>query len=131
MPTRISPQDIVIPHSSSTVSVSLIKAFERFVGPGKIFYAPAPGVAGAAERFGGHGLTFLVEHPASGRKVLFDSGMRKDVENLAPAVVGAFKDPITGKIDAIVHKEVAEQLQDNGVDPASIEAVIWRLVLYI
>ena len=65
---------------------------------------------------------FLVEHP-SGRKVLFDLGVRKDWEHLAPGIVQFLKTNGWG-ID--VKKNVAEILEENGVKLDSIEAIVWR-----
>ncbi len=66
--------------------------------------------------------SFLVEH-ASGRKILFDLGIRKDYWNMSPTIVSITKD-----WNVKVEKNVSEILVENGVDLAEIEAVIWRLV---
>lgn len=67
---------------------------------------------------------FLVEQSSSGRKVLFDAGLRKDWENLPPAIQSIISTP-GWKLD--VQKGVGEILQENGVDVAAgaIEAVFW------
>ncbi|KEF54037.1 uncharacterized protein A1O9_09832 [Exophiala aquamarina CBS 119918] len=68
--------------------------------------------------------SFLVEQPSSSRKILFDLGLRKDWENLAPSVVKIIDSP-GWKCE--IKQNVAEILQENGVDVAGgeIEAVVW------
>lgn len=67
--------------------------------------------------------SFLIEHPC-GRKLLFDIGLRKDWENLAPVVRHLIE---SHHITVTAEKDVAEILQENGVDVQGgvIEAVIW------
>lgn len=66
--------------------------------------------------------SFLVEHP-SGRKLLFDLGIRKDWENLSPAILGLMEK--LGPAKAEVKKGVREQLEGHGVSGSSIEGIIW------
>src|ERR1700712_3063596 len=65
--------------------------------------------------------SFLIEHP-SNRKLLFDLGVRKDWENLAPKVVNRIKD---GGWKVTIKQGVREQLEANGVDGKSIEGIVW------
>ncbi|KIW21530.1 hypothetical protein PV08_02110 [Exophiala spinifera] len=69
-------------------------------------------------------LSFLVEQISSGRKVLFDLGLRKDWQNHPPAVQSLISGP-GWAFD--VPKNVDEVLQENGVDVkgGAIEAVVW------
>ena len=109
-----------IPISQTTVKVSVIDTttrianlpWGRFVQPHYegLDYMDVPSYS------------FLVEH-SSGRKVLFDLGGRKDLENLAPVTVDRMKN---GGWITSVEKGVAEILDANGVQRVSIEAVIWR-----
>jgi hypothetical protein len=64
---------------------------------------------------------FLVEHTTTGRRVMFDLGVRKDPENAAPRIVEMLKG---GAI--VVDRDITEQLADDGVDLGSISGVIWR-----
>lgn len=106
-----------IPPSSSVVNVRVIDSTAR-IKVAMNMVAPA---------IKGHDIldcptfSFLVEHP-SGRKVLFDLGVRKDWENMAPLLVAHAKAE-NWKIS--VEKSVAEQLEENGIDRKSIEAIIW------
>ena len=73
-------------------------------------------------------LSFFVEHNSPDgktRRPLFDLGVRKDWRNLAPAVMDFCDNP-----NWTIHteKNVVDILVENEVDPASIEAVIWRSV---
>jgi hypothetical protein len=64
--------------------------------------------------------SFLVDGP-TGRKVLFDLGVRKDYWNNSPAVVEATKG-----WGIEVEKAVHEILPARGLKPEDIEAIIWR-----
>lgn len=66
--------------------------------------------------------SFLIEHP-SGRKLLFDLGVRKDWENLSPATAGLVARFGPAKLEA--KKGVREQLEEHGVHGSSIEGIIW------
>ncbi len=67
-------------------------------------------------------LAFLIEHP-SGKRVLFDLGVRRDWENLSPRIQGLIK---KGGWHVTVEKGVAEILIENAVPLESIDAIIWR-----
>lgn len=66
--------------------------------------------------------SFLIEH-SSGRKLLFDLGIRKDWENLSPATAGLIDKIGPAKLE--VKKGVREQLEEHGVHGSSIEGIIW------
>ncbi|KAJ9608747.1 hypothetical protein H2200_006518 [Cladophialophora chaetospira] len=66
-------------------------------------------------------LSFLLEHP-SGRRLVWDLGIRKDYQNYSPKIANYL--PGTGyTID--VTKNVADILVEGGIELASVEAVIW------
>ncbi|KIW13349.1 hypothetical protein PV08_08537 [Exophiala spinifera] len=65
--------------------------------------------------------SFYLEHP-SGRRVLFDVGVRKDVSNLSPSLKQRIVD---GGWTASVISEVPEILENYGISRQSIECVIW------
>lgn len=67
--------------------------------------------------------SFLITHP-SGRHVIFDLGVRKDFQNLPPALYGFLKTFCS--VDA--ESDVAQVLREDtalGIKPSDIEAVIW------
>jgi hypothetical protein len=80
------------------------------------------------DRFKAGTWAFLIEHP-SGRKLLYDLGLRKDWESLSPRV-GLQEAVRKGVIaDIKVEKNIAEILVEAGVKLEEIEGMIWRLVL--
>jgi len=65
--------------------------------------------------------SFYIEHP-SGRKLVFDLGIRKDYQNYSKAIADYLP---TTKYDIQVSQNVADILQEQGIDLSGIEAVIW------
>ncbi|KAJ7037869.1 beta-lactamase-like protein [Mycena alexandri] len=119
---------IRIPPSTATVSVTAFDISEEpsaICIPAPAFYTPV---------LPGHEIlhlpifAFLIEHTATGRRVMFDLGPRKDLENAAPAVVEMFK--TLPDVAIPIERDVVEQLQDHGVDLNSINAVIWSHAHY-
>lgn len=108
-----------IPSSENTVDVRIIDTTARIKIPLQTFIKdPLPG----HELLQCPAYSFLVEHP-SGRKVLFDLGIRKDVNGLAPAVLNRFK----GKVTLDVEDDVAGILKNDGrVGLEEINSIIWR-----
>lgn len=66
--------------------------------------------------------SFLIEHP-SGRKLLFDLGVRKDWDKLSPFTANMIASIGPAKLE--VKKGVREQLEEHGVPGSSIEGIIW------
>jgi len=66
--------------------------------------------------------TFLIEHPPSGRKILFDLGIRKDWENSAPIIVNQIK---KGGWGVEIEKDVAQILEEKNVPLKSVEGIVW------
>jgi glyoxylase-like metal-dependent hydrolase (beta-lactamase superfamily II) len=64
---------------------------------------------------------FLVQHP-SGRKVLFDLGIRKDWENAAPSVM---RQIMGSKSEITSPENIIDVLKRHGIQGQEIEAVIW------
>lgn len=118
---KVAAPILEIPHSNSTVNVTIIHttSFVRII-PVPIFLQPA---------YKGFDKTdipvyaFLIEHPPSGQKLLFDLGTRKDWEDLAPSAVKQIKE-IGLTID--VQDNITDVLRAGGVDPKEISSVIWR-----
>ena len=120
MATPEPPPALNIPSSQSTVIVHVIDTTARLQVPSRIVLEPE--IKGF-DTLDAPTFSFLIEHPTSGRKVLFDLGMRKDWENLAPVIVRQIENAGT-KVN--VEKGVADILNDGGVKPEAIEAIIWR-----
>ncbi|KAG6825645.1 hypothetical protein H0H93_000454, partial [Arthromyces matolae] len=55
---------------------------------------------------------------------MFDLGQRKDTENCAPSVLKFFE--TYGKIT--IPKDIIDLLTEGGIQPESIDAVVWRCV---
>lgn len=109
-----------LPSGDVIIKVSLINPvdfgpaiLERFMAP------PVPGL----ERFKtSPSLTFLLEHP-SGRKLVWDLGIRKDFHNYSKSIADYIP---TTNYDIQVKKNVVDILEENGITGSEIEAVIWR-----
>ncbi|KAJ6584944.1 hypothetical protein B0H19DRAFT_403431 [Mycena capillaripes] len=118
----MSFRELGTPASEATVS---LKAYDVVSSPRAVFLAPGMVMCPVPT---GHEVlrcpvfAFLVEHAATGRRVMFDLGVRKDLENAAPLLADAVK---TGKLTMPVERGIVEQLLDDGIDVASINAAIW------
>lgn len=66
--------------------------------------------------------SFLIEHP-SGHKAIFDLGMPKNRQDLAPEVAD---DERFLDWDISTPKEVIDVLEENQVPATQIKSVIWR-----
>jgi hypothetical protein len=82
----------------------------------------APPVPGLEKKRASPSLSFLLEH-SSGRRLVWDLGIRKDYENYAPKIANYIP---TTKYDMDVPRNVADVLEEGGVALDSVEAVIWR-----
>lgn len=109
-----------IPSSTSTVNVRIINSTSRIKGiPTSIFFEPE--IKGF-DVLDCPAYSFLIDHP-SGRKLLWDLGVRKDWENLPPRILKRIKD---GGWQVSVEKGVAEILEEGGVKPEEIESIVRR-----
>ena len=115
-----APPALNLPPGAS-VKVQIIDTTSRIRAPVSAFMLP--GITGH-ECLQAPAFSFLVEQPSTHRKVVFDLGLRKDWENLPPVILNQLKPPHWA---VNVEKNVAEILQDSGIDVAggAIEAVIW------
>ncbi|KAL0562438.1 hypothetical protein V5O48_019649, partial [Marasmius crinis-equi] len=115
-----SPSEITIPSSDSMVSV---KAFDILRStssvPANVFLEPV--LPGREAMVGLPAYSFLIEHGK--RRVMFDLGPRKDMENYAPKLKEGF--PSLPGFNVQVDKDVVEQLTEGGVELGSIDTVIW------
>ncbi|KAH7021855.1 beta-lactamase-like protein [Ilyonectria destructans] len=66
---------------------------------------------------------FYIYNPRLDKRVLFDMGSRKDWWNLPPEVVGAIE--MKGVPAIRITKSFDEILSAGGVDPKTIDAVVW------
>ena len=120
-PTVKPPPPLNIPESKSVVNVHIINSTSRIKGiPFSLFMTPP---YEGLDYLEAPAFSFLVEHRSSGRKILFDLGVRKDWENLPATTVNRIKH---GGWTVTIEKGVAEILQEGGVAPKDIEAIIWR-----
>lgn len=119
MASSASAPEIEIPASHVTVKVGIIDTGARLRLPTSTFLEPE---IGGQTHIHGPAYSFLIEHPTHG-KVLFDLSLRKDWENLSPAIVNAAK---AGGWGLDVERDVVDVLQSGGIDPADIKSVIWR-----
>jgi glyoxylase-like metal-dependent hydrolase (beta-lactamase superfamily II) len=111
--------DLKIPSSSTIVQVRIIDTTSHIAG---IALAPfvQPEIKGFTD-LSCPAFSFLIEHP-SNRKLLFDLGVRKDIENFAPRIRNRIKD---GGWEVTVRQGVREQLEEHGVNGKDIEGIIW------
>ncbi|GAB7364260.1 hypothetical protein MBLNU230_g4808t1 [Neophaeotheca triangularis] len=115
-----SSQPVVnLPESASTVDVKVINPVN--FGPARLHRFMAPSVDHLEIFPTSPSLCFLLEHN-SGRKLVWDLGIRKDHENYAPSIASYL--PTTG-YDIQIQKNVADILEDGDVNLNDIEAVIW------
>ena len=120
-PAATPPPILNIPESEAIVHVRVINSTSRIRGiPASVFFEPE--IKGF-EVLDCPAYSFLIEHPPSGRKVLWDLGVRKDWENFAPRIRKRIRD---GGWQVTVEKGVAEILEEGGLCPEDIDAVIWR-----
>ncbi|MCJ1289500.1 hypothetical protein MMC34_001033 [Xylographa carneopallida] len=111
--------DLHIPSANSIVQVSIIDTTTHIGGiPNGLFMVPPiPGY----EYLNCPSYSFLIEH-SSGRKILFDLGVRKDWDNLAPKVFNRLKE---SDWDIRVPKDVREILEEEGIDPGTVDGIVW------
>jgi beta-lactamase superfamily II metal-dependent hydrolase len=118
----LSSAKIIIPPSNSIVT---IKAFNS-IAPNSNNHLPASSyvfpVLPGTENMDGDLLAFLVESPEKQIQVMFDIGLRKDVQNFAPNVAKLFTER-GFRLD--VENDIPTQLNKGNVSLESIDAVIW------
>ena len=120
-PTIQLPPPLHIPDSESVVDVHIIDSTSRIKGiPFSVFTTPP---YKGLNYLDCPAFSFLIQHQSSGRKILFDLGVRKDWENMPAKIVKRIKN---GGWTVTVEKGVAEILLEGGVAPKDIEAIVWR-----
>jgi len=108
-----------IPHGSANVKVHLINPVN--FGPAQIHRFMTPPVPGLDTFKTSPSHSFYIEHP-SGHKLVFDLGIRKDYQNYSKKIAEYLP---TTKYDIDVKQNVADVLQEQGIELSDIEAVIW------
>ena len=120
----MSSPPLNIPSSTSTVNIYVIDTTTRMNGvPIKLLVEPE--YRGFEVFIGVPSFSFLIEHPSTGHKFLFDLGIRKDHKNLPPRLVKIME---KGGWSFTAEKNVVEILAEGGVDPKVINGIIWRYV---
>lgn len=121
---QMAPKPIVdLPPGKETISVKMINPVN--FGPSVIKRFMTPPVPGLETFKSAPSLSFVLEHP-SGRKLVWDLGIRKDYGNYAPRIATYIP---TTNYDIQCEKNVIDILQEHGVEGKDIEAVIWRQVM--
>ncbi|KAL4945771.1 hypothetical protein BDV06DRAFT_219015 [Aspergillus oleicola] len=105
--------------SGAPITVKLINSVN--FGPSHLQRFMAPPVPGVETIPRNPAFSFLLEHD-SGRKLVFDLGIRKDYQNYSRKIAQYI--PTTG-YTIEVDKNVADILLDRGVDLGDVEGVIW------
>jgi beta-lactamase superfamily II metal-dependent hydrolase len=115
----LSNAKITVPSSNSTVTVKAFNSIspKNNIWPAVHYVFP---ILPGTENMDGDLLAFLVENPSTHSRVMFDIGMRKDVQNFAPSVVKLLKG---FKLE--VEDDIPTQLKNGNVTLESIDAVIW------
>jgi glyoxylase-like metal-dependent hydrolase (beta-lactamase superfamily II) len=114
-----SKPDIHIPPGDVSVTVKLINTVN--FGPAQIHRFMAPPVPGLEQFKTSPSFSFFIEHP-SGRKLIFDLGIRKDYAKYSKKIAEYI--PTTNySID--VSKNVVDILEEDGIHSDTIEAVVW------
>jgi hypothetical protein len=105
---------IQFPSSKSTIRVRMIDTTAVMMVRAETLIEPVPP---GHEYLNVTDIAFLIEHEDSGRTILFDLGIRKDYWNLPPFL----QKRLATMIPSLrVDKDVAEILEENGVELASI-----------
>lgn len=113
--------DFTVPFSTHAVDVSIIHTTADVTLPLGPFLSP---IIPGHETLTAPCFSFLITHPSSSRKLLFDLGIRPDWKNLVPHTVDFISTP---GWDLKIEKDVATILNENGSRTADVEGIIWRL----
>ena len=136
MRANLSPLLLAIPASNVTVTVRVLNSFPTLDTSLNITFPEASGlyfpVINPGARLVADIYAFYIEHPVQAGKAnsidagagngveryMFDIGMRKDYENLAPIWQGLF--------EGTIPTDIPTQLFQGGVELESIKSVFWR-----
>ena len=111
-----------IPVSSDTVNVYVIDTTTRIHMPVGTMFEP---VIKGHTKLASPSYAFLIEHERLEKRILFDLGTPKDWRMQAPL------ENMLEEYgwDLRVEKNVAEILEEYGVLPSTVNAIVWRSVL--
>jgi len=110
---------VELPAGGNAVTVKLINSVN--FGPAVLQQFMGPPVPGLESIKSSPSFSFLLEHP-SGRRLLFDLGIRKDYNNHAPGIAGYIAN---NNFTIEVTHNVVDILKEADIEADSIEAVIW------
>jgi hypothetical protein len=113
--------DFPLPPSKDTISVRMLDSFHGGF-PNSLFFAP-DAMAPTTPLVEVAGWAFLLEHARTGRRVMFDLGLRQDFHNLAPAAASQ-----VAALSLNISEDITTQLVKGNVSLSSIDSVIWRFV---
>lgn len=117
------PQIVNIPHGAASAKVSFIDSTVRLGGiSAEFFFTPESKVQGFDVVPPLPCWVILVEH-CSGKKLLYDLGIRKDWHNLAEPTATRIK---SFNWDVKIEKDVPEILEENGISLSEINYIVWR-----
>jgi hypothetical protein len=108
--------------SGEEITVKLINPAN--FGPSQLHRFMAPPIPGMETLLSNPSFSFLIEH-ASGRRLVFDLGIRKDYQNYAPKIAEYIP---TTKYNIEAPKNVIDILKEGGIEVQEIEAIIWRYI---
>lgn len=119
-----SYKDLGIPVSDSIVEVKVFNnapTSMSFIRAENFIHLVLPG----RERLSAAAFfSFLIDHPILKRRIMFDLGPRKDIENLVPALAEALNtDPLT---NLPLEKDIVDLLAAGNIALDGINTVIWR-----
>lgn len=119
VPRMTEPSPFQVPPGQE-ITVKLINPVN--FGPAQLHRFMGPPVPGMETHPSNPSFSFLLEHP-SGRKLVFDLGIRKDYLNYAPKIAEYIP---TTNYNIEVTKNVVDILEEDGISAGDVEAVIWR-----
>lgn len=115
-----SEKRVFLPKGTETVTVKMINPVS--FGPAILKRFMAPMVPGLETFKSSPSLCFLIEHP-SGRKLVWDLGIREDHNNYATSIADYLP---TTKYNFQFGKSVVNTLKESGTALEDIEAIVWR-----
>ncbi|KAK0188328.1 beta-lactamase-like protein [Armillaria mellea] len=119
----MSSLDLGIPSSQSIVTVKALNVGPPSTRlPAAYFLEPVlPGYEAMTAPI----YAFFIEHKATGKRLMFDMGLRKDEENFPPAIQQLLVLWKSHGFGMSAETDVFERLREGGIDPASVNTVIW------
>ncbi|ORY07015.1 beta-lactamase-like protein [Clohesyomyces aquaticus] len=108
-----------IPDAQHTVRLRAIDAKTEMCVSAKGFVQP---ILPGHENLNLTSVTFLIEHSSLGKKVLFDCGARKDLENFSPVIKNRLNLNVRG---LRIEKDIHEIIVEAGVKLEELSSMIW------